>query len=716
VTTRLRRAGSRKGVPAGSRLALAEFLVQSDNPHECARRVLDWLAAHLPLRRGLCVAVEGVPGRLLALAGHGVREPELAGWSVPLEETEHPLVVALGKGEPRVVPLDLGRGARRRVAAERDLFLALPLLAGGDTASGAGLLLLSPPAAAAAPDARWAASVLGPKLLRHRSFHALRDAERRLERERGLLATVINAVPDPVLLTDPEGRIVVANTRAETLFASGERESEGRRRAIALNNMFFSAALGRRAIGDVESLRRELLLVDPADGSDLFFEVLSTVVSDAREGTGIVSILRNVTDLRRAIEEIEENYRKLRVAEAETRAERDRLNLVIDSVADPIVVTDPNGATVLMNAPAERLFTTPPAAGAERLQRVRTNDATLSSFLSNVFLTGREERSRGRFQLVAPASGAALPFEAIAGKVINEHGELTAIVTILHDRTEALEREHLYEQLKRASAELEGKVREATAELVWQNELLQRQALELEQASALKSQFLANMSHEFRTPLNAMLGYTNMLLQGVYGELPAQQRRNLTRVDSNARHLLTIIENILDISKIEAGQMAVHPSEFALPDLIGEVTAELEPLIARSTLTVTHRVAEDLPTLLSDRGKVKQIVLNLLTNALKFTPAGSVTIRPAWDPARGEVAIAVVDTGIGIADAERERIFEDFRQADSSPTRAYGGTGLGLAISRRLATTLGGRITVDSAVGRGSTFTLVLPLRVPGAR
>jgi len=138
--------------------------------------------------------------------------------------------------------------------------------------------------------------------------------------------------------------------------------------------------------------------------------------------------------------------------------------------------------------------------------------------------------------------------EAISGKIVSEHGEVTAIVTILHDRTEELERARLYEQLKRASSELEQKVREATAELTRQNELLRRSHFEIEQASAAKSQFLANMSHEFRTPLNAILGYTSMLLKGVTGELTPHQRRNLERVDSNAHHLLAIINDILDIS------------------------------------------------------------------------------------------------------------------------------------------------------------------------
>jgi len=304
-----------------------------------------------------------------------------------------------------------------------------------------------------------------------------------------------------------------------------------------------------------------------------------------------------------------------------------------------------------------------------------------------------------------------MPVEAISGKILSEHGEVTGVVTILHDLTEALEKANLYEQLKLASEQLEVKVREATAELVRQNELLRRQHIELEQASALKSQFLANMSHEFRTPLNAILGYTSLLLQAVSGELTPQQKRNLVRVDSNARHLLSIINDILDIARIESGKMPLHIDDFALPELIAEVMAEVEPIIARTKLAVESDLAPRLPTVRSDRHKVKQIVLNLLTNALKFTPTGSVKVTTSYDARAGEVAIAVADTGIGIAESDHERIFEDFRQADNSPTREYGGAGLGLAICRRLSAMLGGRIALASRLGKGSTFTLRLPRR-----
>jgi signal transduction histidine kinase len=532
---------------------------------------------------------------------------------------------------------------------------------------------------------------------------------------------MLNGVSDPILLTDPAGRLLLTNPRAEKLFRAQPGDSDGRRRALAVNHLLFAAALmGRAAAGTraaaPSASRAELSLVDPDDGSDLLFEHLCSPLPDPEHGRVLVSVLRNVTDLGRADAELAESYRRLRSADAEVRAERHRLSLIIDTVADPILVTDAAGDIVLMNAPAEALFTDPDGASPEVQRRVRANDAHFSSFLSGQAVSGHGGRWTAEISLTGPSTGRTLPVEAVAGQVLSLQGELTWIVTILHDRTEARERAQLLEQVTLARAELEAKVAAATASLAEQNELLRRQAMELEQVSAAKTQFLANISHELRTPLNAVLGYTSMILQGVQGELNAAQARSLVRVDSNARHLLALINNVLDISRIESGRMPVTPVPFRIPDLLGEVVDELEPIINRSRLRVSITLAEGVRPLRTDRQKVKQIVLNLLSNALKFTPAGSIHISVRLDVRTDEVAIAVKDSGPGISAEDRERIFQDFTQLDNSPSRAHGGTGLGLSICRRLATILGGRITLSSEPGHGSTFTAVLPRRWKGRR
>ena len=229
----------------------------------------------------------------------------------------------------------------------------------------------------------------------------------------------------------------------------------------------------------------------------------------------------------------------------------------------------------------------------------------------------------------------------------------------------------------------------------------------------MKTQFLANMSHEFRTPLNAILGYTHMLLRGVAGELPPNIKRQLQRIDSNGRHLLTMIGEILDITLIEAGKMRMQVSEFDLNELVPEVMAELDAVIARSRLAVRAALSPEPPILRSDRQKIKQIVVNLLSNALKFTHRGAIEVAVRLGTEGRQVSISVTDTGIGIAPEHHENIFEDFRQVDDSPSRQYGGTGLGLAICRRLANALGGRIALRSRLGEGSTFTLTIPAEAP---
>ena len=684
------------------RLAVLEALLGSADLHASADQALEWLQARQPMDAVIVAVCDPLSPYLTVVASRGVSTAAIGDFIVRLDDDAHPLNEAMQRIEPSLITI-----SELWSPFDGRPFHALPLRA--DVGGPAhGVTLVSSRAPELCDDVLWLSRQLAKQASRLGVRASASDPG--FGQERMLLYSIINAVTDPILLTDTEGKLLIANTHAEKLFAAPEDASQGLRRAVALNNMLFSAALSTNAVGQTELARRELLLVDPLEGSDLLFELLSSRAKDERQGTYVVSILRNITDLARAREEIDESYRTLRVAQAEVRDERHRLDLIIDSVPDPILVTDPEGDIVLLNEPAERLFNVPATAAESAQRSVRANGANLTSFVSNVLTRTGEQRYRGEIQLTDPASGRALPVEALAGTILSDQGELVWVVTILHDLTEALEKELLYERLKQGAAELERKIQEATAELAQQNELLRRQHIELEQASALKTQFLANISHEFRTPLNAILGYTHMLLHGVTGAVTEPQRKSLTRIDSNSRHLLQLINEILDITRIEAGRMPLTLTRFKVPDLVTEVMAELEPIIRRSNLTVTAKMRQALPPVRTDRQKVKQIVLNLLSNALKFTPSGSVTISATFDARMRSVAIAVRDTGAGIPPESQGKIFEDFRQLDNSPTRGYGGTGLGLSICRRLSLMLGGSIDLVSQVGRGSTFTLRLPL------
>jgi signal transduction histidine kinase len=218
---------------------------------------------------------------------------------------------------------------------------------------------------------------------------------------------------------------------------------------------------------------------------------------------------------------------------------------------------------------------------------------------------------------------------------------------------------------------------------------------------------IANASHELRTPLNAILGYANLMLRGVQGEVTSRQQTSLQRIDSNAQHLLALINEMLDLAVTDAGKMRPRITSFDVGQLLRETLEELEPVIGQAQLPVYANWNVEVPPITSDRRMVKQIILNLVTNALKFTKHGEVRIGLALVSDR--VRLTVTDTGIGIAPTDHEGIFEDFRQVDSSLQRVHGGAGLGLAICRRFATLLGGTISVASELGHGATFILQLP-------
>jgi signal transduction histidine kinase len=237
---------------------------------------------------------------------------------------------------------------------------------------------------------------------------------------------------------------------------------------------------------------------------------------------------------------------------------------------------------------------------------------------------------------------------------------------------------------------------------------IQEKSHQLEVASQHKSQFLANMSHELRTPLNAILGYAEMMADGLYGDVGEKAQGVLERLQSNGRHLLGLINDVLDLSKIEAGQLVLTMEDYSVADMVATVMAATESLARAKNLKLGSTVAPGLPTGTGDARRLAQVLLNLVGNAIKFTDQGGVEIRAVQAADRFE--FSVVDSGPGIAPADQARIFDEFQQVDNTITRKKGGTGLGLSISRRIVELHGGRITVHSEVGKGSTFTISIPV------
>jgi signal transduction histidine kinase len=240
---------------------------------------------------------------------------------------------------------------------------------------------------------------------------------------------------------------------------------------------------------------------------------------------------------------------------------------------------------------------------------------------------------------------------------------------------------------------------------------VEEKSRQLELESRHKSQFLANMSHELRTPLNAILGYTELVLDSIYGETPPKMRSVLERVQINGRHLLGLINDVLDLSKIEAGQLKLALTDYSLEEVVRTVFTGVEALAAGKGLAFKTEIPANLPRGHGDERRIAQVLLNLTGNAIKFTDAGEVSINASAQ--NGSFTIAVRDTGPGIEEADQTRIFGEFQQVDASSTRVKGGSGLGLSIAKRIVELHGGRIWVESKPGAGSTFSFSLPINVP---
>ena len=239
---------------------------------------------------------------------------------------------------------------------------------------------------------------------------------------------------------------------------------------------------------------------------------------------------------------------------------------------------------------------------------------------------------------------------------------------------------------------------------------IEEKGRQLAVASQHKSQFLANMSHELRTPLNAILGYTELILDDIYGEAPEKMRGVLSRVQSNGKHLLGLINDVLDLSKIEAGQLTLSLADYSISDMVQTVLGTVASLAAQKHLPLKSELPPNLPAARGDERRIAQVLLNLVGNAIKFTDNGEVSVRASV--ANGSYTIAVCDTGPGVSETDQVKIFEEFQQADSSSTKKKGGTGLGLAIAKRIVEMHGGKLRVESRLGEGSTFAFTLPLIV----
>jgi CheY-like chemotaxis protein/HAMP domain-containing protein len=323
------------------------------------------------------------------------------------------------------------------------------------------------------------------------------------------------------------------------------------------------------------------------------------------------------------------------------------------------------------------------------------------AMISLACLSGYSEAALG---ILSPSSIIALN-TAFANLLAND--ETRRLAEALRENNQELQAQQ--EELE-AQAEV---LRKQTEELQEQNVELEQQRLAVEEANSLKSQFLSNMSHELRTPLNSVMALSRVLMRQARTKLSEEEVNYLEIIERNGKNLLTLINDILDLSKIEAGRMDVNPRPFTPGLTLENMIESIAPLAEEKNIEIRREIPEDLPPLESDEIRVTQILQNLMANAVKFTNTGSVTVSAKSDG--GKISVRIADTGIGIAVDDLPCIFDEFRQADGSSSRRHEGTGLGLAIARKTARMLGGDIDVTSALGKGSTFTLTLPLAWLGA-
>ena len=268
------------------------------------------------------------------------------------------------------------------------------------------------------------------------------------------------------------------------------------------------------------------------------------------------------------------------------------------------------------------------------------------------------------------------------------------------------ENEELEEWVRRRTAELE----ETNRTVQEQNRALEEANCQIQEANRAKSEFLANMSHELRTPMNSILGFTELMKDGIFGEVPEVFQEPLDEIHKSGNHLLALINDVLDLSKIEAGRMELHPSEYAIEGCVESVAATMQPLAEEKGLKVVTSVEDGLPTCTADEGRITQVLLNLAGNAVKFTKEGEVEIGVRQE--EDGLFVWVRDTGIGIPLEKLEEIFTEFSQAGTLIAREVEGTGLGLSISKRIVEMHGGEIEVESEVGKGSTFWFRIPREV----
>ena len=496
----------------------------------------------------------------------------------------------------------------------------------------------------------------------------------KLQRERQWTESIMKSVADPIVLTDLDNEILLQNRRAEELFSGSANAGEGKRRALKMNDLLFSAYLSSATVSSSEVIQRDITLVDPIEGSDIHFEVISTPAANSRgEPLGLVSIFRDVTDLREANEELARNFGKLQQAEEESRRERDRLDLIIENVGHPIVVCDSSGNFILFNRRAELLFQQNDSFRSPATAAVRANAVKLTSFIS-ALASGSETGRQADIELIDPEDGRALPMEITAREVLDPTGQVTAVVSILHDLTEIRE-------LERRRVE--------------------QQLFESEKLAAV-GRLAASIAHEVNNPLEAIKNALYLMQGNGEGDKNSRfleiARKETERVSHIIRQMLGFARRPGEVEWVDVNQ------------LLEETLVLLEKKMRQQRIRVSREFDETLPRIKARADQLRQVFLNLILNAQQAIQGdGEIVISTCcYEQAlQPSIVVQLSDSGVGIPEDDLNRIFDPFFSTGKK------GTGLGLWVTQDIVRQHGGRIEVSSELGRGTVFSIVLQVESP---
>jgi signal transduction histidine kinase len=654
--------------------------------------MLDDLARAFGCDRGLVVVYDPDRGLLRGASGFNVPNELVDALEIPI--TEHPSVLldALESAEPVRVD-SIARDPRlhrvsRAILVEAGFERAVFVPVHSADREPLGVVVLSRPQSFGTQELRALAAVTGRArdvLTRVRDAAESKETGESEAVEKEWLWWMVNAQQDPVVLTDEANEIGLRNMPAERLFLAREDDSAGRRHAVWMNNFMFTAALSSWKLEPAGgAAAREVTLVDPAEGTEIVYEVIAKPATNYRDGSrGTVSVLKDVTGLRHVAEELARGQQQLQSAGEAVRIERDRLELVLRSVPNPIVVLGGADQPMTLNAAALRLFGTQGArtAVSARSQQLQlTNETRLTSFLSQ-FALEPGQRKTGELAITDPETEEPLEMAATVTEVRDHRGAVIGIVAALQDigRLRELERRRV-------------------EQILFDSEKL-----------AATGRLAASIAHELNNPLEAIQNSLYVLLERVPQDSPDRTFVEIARKET--ARMSRILREMLGFYKPQLDMGLTHVNA-----LIDEAEALLAKRLRERGVKLDKRLDQHLPTIRASSDQLKQVILNLLLNAADAMPqGGTVTISTTVIggtkiglPSGRSVQLQVRDTGVGISEEHLQRVFEPFFS-----TKGAKGSGLGLWVSSGIVQAHGGSLQVRSVEGRGTVFTIVLPVEGP---